>query len=107
VVILDPMCGSGTLLIEAALLATRTAPGLFRASWPFQVSWHSDTTVTHRMQWCYLDAVVLRAVCSKSHCSCAVNACAVSSLSCVHTWHDFDPALWAQCPHRILVRQSL
>lgn len=43
VVILDPMCGSGTLLIEAALLATRTAPGLFRASWPFQVSAHSDT----------------------------------------------------------------
>lgn len=38
VVILDPMCGSGTLLIEAALLATRTAPGLFRTSWPFQVS---------------------------------------------------------------------
>eukprot|EP00667_Euglena_gracilis_P005534 EG_transcript_5566 len=26
----DPMCGSGTLLVEAALLATRTAPGLLR-----------------------------------------------------------------------------
>jgi putative N6-adenine-specific DNA methylase len=26
----DPMCGSGTLLIEAALIATRTAPGLLR-----------------------------------------------------------------------------
>ncbi len=28
---LDPFCGSGTLLIEAALLATRTAPGLRRS----------------------------------------------------------------------------
>lgn len=26
----DPMCGSGTLLIEAALMATNTAPGLLR-----------------------------------------------------------------------------
>jgi putative N6-adenine-specific DNA methylase len=35
---LDPMCGSGTLAIEAALLAARRAPGLGRAfafeSWP-------------------------------------------------------------------------
>lgn len=34
----DPMCGSGTLPIEAALLATRTAPGLARTfafqNWP-------------------------------------------------------------------------
>ncbi len=34
----DPMCGSGTLPIEAALLATRTAPGLARSfafqKWP-------------------------------------------------------------------------
>ena len=25
--LVDPMCGSGTLLIEAALMATNTAPG--------------------------------------------------------------------------------
>lgn len=30
----DPMCGSGTLLVEAALFATRTAPGLLRGA-PF------------------------------------------------------------------------
>ena len=29
--VVDPFCGSGTLLIEAALIATRTAPGLLRA----------------------------------------------------------------------------
>lgn len=29
-VIIDPFCGSGTILIEAALMATKTAPGLFR-----------------------------------------------------------------------------
>ncbi|MEW5299130.1 MAG: hypothetical protein WDW36_002174 [Sanguina aurantia] len=36
-VLLDPMCGSGTFLIEAALMARRIAPGLMRAptSWPF------------------------------------------------------------------------
>ena len=35
----DPMCGSGTFLIEAALMATNTAPGLFRKQFPFQ-GWH-------------------------------------------------------------------
>lgn len=37
-VLADPMCGSGTFLIEAALMATNTAPGLYRTRWPFQ-SW--------------------------------------------------------------------
>lgn len=37
-VLADPMCGSGTFLIEAALMATNTAPGLYRRRWPFQ-SW--------------------------------------------------------------------
>ncbi len=32
----DPMCGSGTLLIEAALIATNTAPGIFRKSFAFE-----------------------------------------------------------------------
>jgi putative N6-adenine-specific DNA methylase len=32
----DPACGAGTLLIEAALLATRSAPGLLRTSFGFQ-----------------------------------------------------------------------
>lgn len=33
--LLDPMCGSGTLLIEAAMLATDRAPGLHRGHWGF------------------------------------------------------------------------
>jgi 23S rRNA G2445 N2-methylase RlmL len=39
-VLADPMCGSGTLLIEAALMARRVAPGLARgkSGFPF-VSW--------------------------------------------------------------------
>ena len=37
-ILADPMCGSGTLLIEAALMANNIAPGLFRQWWPFQ-SW--------------------------------------------------------------------
>lgn len=33
--LLDPMCGSGTLLIEAAMIATDRAPGLHRTRWGF------------------------------------------------------------------------
>ncbi|MBI3273296.1 MAG: RNA methyltransferase [Planctomycetes bacterium] len=32
----DPMCGSGTLPIEAAMLAARRAPGLLRTRFPFE-----------------------------------------------------------------------
>nr|WP_113866522.1 bifunctional 23S rRNA (guanine(2069)-N(7))-methyltransferase RlmK/23S rRNA (guanine(2445)-N(2))-methyltransferase RlmL [Brenneria salicis]NMN91424.1 23S rRNA m(2)G-2445 methyltransferase [Brenneria salicis ATCC 15712 = DSM 30166]RBP62736.1 23S rRNA m(2)G-2445 methyltransferase [Brenneria salicis ATCC 15712 = DSM 30166]RLM30686.1 23S rRNA (guanine(2445)-N(2))/(guanine(2069)-N(7))-methyltransferase [Brenneria salicis ATCC 15712 = DSM 30166] len=31
----DPMCGSGTLLIEAAMIAADRAPGLYRTRWGF------------------------------------------------------------------------
>ena len=34
----DPMCGSGTLAIEAALIAMNAAPGLLRSRWGFE-SW--------------------------------------------------------------------
>lgn len=33
---IDPMCGSGTLLIEAALIARNIAPGLWRKSYAFE-----------------------------------------------------------------------
>lgn len=32
----DPMCGSGTLLIEAAMMAANVAPGLKRRKWGFE-----------------------------------------------------------------------
>lgn len=34
-ILLDPCCGSGTILIEAALMATNTAPGYLRRKWGF------------------------------------------------------------------------
>jgi 23S rRNA (guanine2445-N2)-methyltransferase / 23S rRNA (guanine2069-N7)-methyltransferase len=34
--IIDPMCGSGTLLIEAGLMAADVAPGLNRQGWGFE-----------------------------------------------------------------------
>lgn len=34
-ILLDPCCGSGTLLIEAALMATNTPPGYLRRKWGF------------------------------------------------------------------------
>ncbi len=41
--VVDPFCGSGTLLIEAALLASDHAPGLFRSfgfeNWPTHDAW--------------------------------------------------------------------
>ncbi|MEG0950118.1 MAG: class I SAM-dependent RNA methyltransferase, partial [Bacteroidales bacterium] len=33
---LDPMCGSGTLLIEAAMIATNTPPGVYRQGFAFE-----------------------------------------------------------------------
>jgi 23S rRNA G2445 N2-methylase RlmL len=36
VVLVDPMCGSGTFLIEAALMARNVAPGTFRKKFGFQ-----------------------------------------------------------------------
>lgn len=34
-ILYDPFCGSGTFLIEAALMATHTAPGFLRQKWGF------------------------------------------------------------------------
>lgn len=44
-VTIDPCCGSGTLLIEAALMATHTAPGYLRKSWGFAAhpDFHAET----------------------------------------------------------------
>lgn len=39
----DPMCGSGTLLIEAALMAAHIAPGVYREHWGFKhCPWHDE-----------------------------------------------------------------
>lgn len=43
--LLDPMCGSGTLAIEAALMASNTAPGLLRTRWGFE-GWAQHDTST-------------------------------------------------------------
>ena len=34
--LIDPMCGSGTILIEAALIARNIAPGIFRKNYAFE-----------------------------------------------------------------------
>lgn len=43
--LIDPMCGSGTLLIEAALIAGSIAPGLLRKRFGFE-SWKDHETET-------------------------------------------------------------
>ena len=40
----DPMCGSGTFAIEAALIASNTAPGLLRKRWGFMGWLHHDSS---------------------------------------------------------------
>ena len=35
-ILVDPMCGSGTLAVEGALIAADVAPGLLRARWGFE-----------------------------------------------------------------------
>ncbi|WP_087017690.1 bifunctional 23S rRNA (guanine(2069)-N(7))-methyltransferase RlmK/23S rRNA (guanine(2445)-N(2))-methyltransferase RlmL [Thaumasiovibrio subtropicus] len=43
--LLDPMCGSGTLLIEAAMMAADIAPGLKRRRWGFEAFENFDNEI--------------------------------------------------------------
>lgn len=45
--LLDPMCGAGTLLLEAILMAADIAPGLYRAHWGF-TAWQSHVPAVWR-----------------------------------------------------------
>ncbi|OCQ52072.1 Ribosomal RNA large subunit methyltransferase K/L [Photorhabdus australis subsp. thailandensis] len=47
----DPMCGSGTLLIEAAMMAADRAPGLHRNNWGFAAWLKHDKEI-----WCEVTA---------------------------------------------------
>lgn len=44
---INPMCGSGTIAIEAALMATNRRPGLFRSNYAFMHLKDYDNTVYH------------------------------------------------------------
>lgn len=43
--LVDPMCGSGTIAIEAALIAAHRAPGLLRERWGFMGWAHHDAAL--------------------------------------------------------------
>ena len=45
----DPMCGSGTLLIEAALIARNIAPGIYRKEFAFQKWIDYDEELFHKI----------------------------------------------------------
>jgi putative N6-adenine-specific DNA methylase len=49
-VMIDPMCGSGTLLIEAALLAKKVPPGAFRKEFGFMRWKDFDVELWHRVK---------------------------------------------------------
>ncbi|MFC0140986.1 bifunctional 23S rRNA (guanine(2069)-N(7))-methyltransferase RlmK/23S rRNA (guanine(2445)-N(2))-methyltransferase RlmL [Erwinia mallotivora] len=46
----DPMCGSGTLLIEAAMIASDRAPGLHRNHWGFNAWSQFDATLWRELK---------------------------------------------------------
>jgi 23S rRNA (guanine2445-N2)-methyltransferase / 23S rRNA (guanine2069-N7)-methyltransferase len=48
--LLDPMCGSGTLLIEGAWMAADVAPGILRARWGFEAWLDHKPTVWSRLR---------------------------------------------------------
>ncbi len=48
--LLDPFCGSGTILVEAALIASDTAPGLFRERFGFERLPGHDAARLERMR---------------------------------------------------------
>ncbi len=48
--LIDPMCGSGTLVIEAAFMAADRAPGLKREHWGFD-AWPGHSADTWRSVW--------------------------------------------------------
>ncbi len=47
--LVDPMCGSGTLLVEGALMAADSAPGLMREHWGFSGWLGHDAEVWHAL----------------------------------------------------------
>jgi putative N6-adenine-specific DNA methylase len=105
-ILIDPCCGSGTLLIEAALIATRTAPGFLRKEWGFtklpefsMLDWlkvknEADSTRRElpkgQIQGCEIDPVVAR--------SCRDNLKAAGFQQQIEVWrkdfveHHPDPA---------------
>ena len=48
---INPMCGSGTVAIEAALIATNTRPGLFRMNYAFMhINGYNEAIYEHEME---------------------------------------------------------
>lgn len=75
-VMIDPCCGSGTLLIEAALMASKTPPGFLRKKWGFfnhpqfineqwlavknEADSHKKPLMPHKFYGCEIDPSVAR-----------------------------------------------
>ena len=64
----DPMCGSGTLPIEAALIAADRAPGLLRIRWGFHGWARHDDAIWSAL----LDDAHRRAERGRTSCACAL-----------------------------------
>ncbi|MDH3200947.1 MAG: bifunctional 23S rRNA (guanine(2069)-N(7))-methyltransferase RlmK/23S rRNA (guanine(2445)-N(2))-methyltransferase RlmL [Myxococcales bacterium] len=83
--LVDPTCGSGTLLIEAALMATHCAPGLLRARFGFE-NWlaHDDALFLKERN----EAVAAR----KADCPAAIHGFDASETALSHARENLRAA---------------
>ncbi len=56
--LIDPMCGSGTIPIEAALIATKTPPGIFREQFGFETWRDFDSDLWEKVKKAALEKVI-------------------------------------------------
>ena len=97
----DPMCGSGTLLIEAAHIATRTAPGSFRRFWPFRREHIARSVVPACLR--ALPFASSRLCCDPRNSARTPGPRPVSAHppallppACRSRWPDYDAAAWRE-----------
>jgi putative N6-adenine-specific DNA methylase len=104
--LLDPFCGSGTLLTEAALIAAKIPPGRFRSRWGFEMMPEHDEerfqavkqsldaeqqVMTHRLMGCDISSQAVQL--TREHLA-RVGACAqISCCDCVRYEPSIAPNL--------------
>ena len=110
------MCGSGTFLIEAALMASNTAPGLSRPAWPFQQwpdfdarAWGAAAAhaAQQRRPWSgsalgnddHEGALSLAARCAWTESVRRRPLSSAAQICCLRLRQVFPTGLWDRCPN--------
>ncbi|MBN1124471.1 MAG: hypothetical protein JXA82_05645 [Sedimentisphaerales bacterium] len=104
--LLNPMCGSGTLAIEAALIAIRKAPGLLRSSYAFlemknckKDFWQSLRTKALNDSRCYTKTHKPRPIWATDHDPKAIQAAKKNAQTAgVDQWIEFQVCDFSETP---------